>query len=57
MGILSALGVRIRRVADLSEGALYYADEKLLLLDIELGDRETRAALDAVLPTLWGRVA
>lgn len=57
LGLLSALGVRVRRIADLREGALYYADEKLLLLDIELDEHMTRAAIDAVLPTLWDPVA
>lgn len=49
-GLLSTLGVRVRRVADLREGALYVADRKLLLLDIELSDSQIAQAMDAVLP-------
>lgn len=49
-GLLRAMGVRIRRVADLEEGALYLPVEKLLLLDIELTDGEVNDAIDAVLP-------
>lgn len=49
-GLLRAMGVRIRRVADLEEGALYLPNEKLLLLDIELTEEEVTYAIDSVLP-------
>jgi hypothetical protein len=51
-GLLSALGVRVRRVADLREGAIYIADRKLLLLDIELTDHQIAEAIDSVLPAV-----
>jgi hypothetical protein len=52
-GLLKTLGVRIRRVADLDERALYLKDRKLLLLDYELSDQEVSDAIDRVLPFLW----
>lgn len=53
-GILKVLGVRIRRVADLDEGAIYLPDNKLLLLDIELSQECVTVAIDGILPSLWG---
>lgn len=51
-GLLRALGVRIRRLADLEEGAVYIADRSLLLLDIELSDCQIRRAIESVLPSV-----
>lgn len=48
-GLLKTLGVRIRQVADLSEGAIYIEDRKLLLLDVELTAQQVSEATDAVL--------
>ena len=39
-GLLEALGIRIRNVPDLTEGALYVVDKRLLLLDAELSDAQ-----------------
>lgn len=52
-GLLSALGVRIRRVADLDEGALYFSKTKLLLLDFEMGDEDVAEVIDDLLPAVW----
>lgn len=52
-GLLSALGVRIRRVADLDEGVLYFSKTKLLLIDFELSDEEVADAIDEILPAVW----
>lgn len=52
-GLLSALGVRVRRVADLDEGAVYVPEMKLLFLDFEMTDEDITDALDQVLPSLW----
>lgn len=48
-GLLRTLGVRIRRIADLEEGAIYLADRNLLLLDIELSDRQMQKACETLL--------
>lgn len=56
-GLLSSLGVRVRRIADLREGALYVADRKLLLLDVELSDLQAAEAIDAVLHAVGVPVA
>ena len=52
-GLLKSLGVRIRRVADMNEGAIYLPNHKLLLLDIELSDELVSDAIESVLPSLW----
>ena len=51
-GFLKTLGVRIRRVADMDEGAIYLPNHKILLLDIELTAEQVTDAIDAVIPTL-----
>lgn len=51
-GLLRALGVRVRRLADLEEGAIYIADRSLLLLDIDLSDCQIRRAIEKVLPAV-----
>lgn len=48
-GLLKTLGVRVRRIADLDEGALYVEDRRLLLLDFDLTDEQVIEAIDAVL--------
>lgn len=45
-GLLKALGVRVRRVADLEEGALYLDRSRLLLLDFQMPDEDVKIALD-----------
>lgn len=57
IGLLKSLGVRIRRIADLEEQALYIEESKLLLLDIELDDAQITDVIDQVLPSLWVEVA
>ncbi len=52
-GLLKALGVRVRRVADLDEGALYLPTQMILLLDIEMSDEEITQTIDDLLPALW----
>lgn len=52
-GLLKALGVRIRRVADLDEGAIYLSRSKILLLDLEMDDRQIVEAIDEVFLSLW----
>jgi hypothetical protein len=52
-GLLKMLGVRIRRVADLDEGALYFSERRLLLLDFELSDEDATDAIDRVLPAMF----
>lgn len=51
-GLLKAWGVRVRRVADVDEGAIYLPNHKLLLLDIELTDAQISDAIDSVVPSL-----
>lgn len=48
-GVLKALGVRVRRIADLDEGALYLSNSRILLLDLELSESEITQAMDDVL--------
>lgn len=52
-GVLIAAGIRVRRVADLEEGALYLKKSKLLLLDNDLPDASVDAAVDEILPMAW----
>ena len=54
-GVLHALGVRVRRVADLDEGAIYIARFRMLLLDDNLNDTQAEKAVDQVLPSLWAQ--
>ena len=56
-GLLETLGVRIRRVAELDEGALYIQQCRLLLLDIELTDKQVTEAQERVLPHLTAPAA
>lgn len=51
-GLLKTLGIRVRRVADVHEGAIYLPNHKLLLLDIEMSDEQISEAIDAVIPCL-----
>ena len=52
-GLLKALGVRTRRVADLSEGKLYVPDRQLLLFDFELSEVDVIAAMDRLIPAMF----
>lgn len=45
-GVLRALGVRVRRVDDLDERALFLPKSKLLLLDYMLSEAEATDAAD-----------
>lgn len=49
-GRLKTLGVRVRRVADLEEGAIYLPSQKVLLLDIEMTDKDIDDAIEQILP-------
>lgn len=52
-GVLQALGIRVRKVPDLEEGALYFSDNKLLLIDVCMDDEEISDALDQLLSQVW----
>lgn len=52
-GLLKALGVRVRRVADLDEGAIYVKESRLLLLDFNMTDEHIDRAMDDVLPVAF----
>ena len=51
--LLLALGVRIRKVTELDEGAIYIEDRRLMLLDRTLTEEQVARAIDRVLPSLW----
>jgi len=46
--VLGALGVRVKRVKDLDEGAVYVSDRRLLFLDDLMPDYEVSAVADRV---------
>jgi len=51
-GLLSALGIRVRRVQELSEGAVYLEDRRLLLVDGGLSDEQINDVANQVIPAL-----
>lgn len=50
--LLAALGIRVRHVPNLTEGALYIEDRRLLLLDDKLSDRQMADLVTQVVPVL-----
>lgn len=51
--LLNHLGVRIRYVADMNEGAVYLPDQRMLLLDLDMDERRVNVAMDEILPILF----
>lgn len=51
--LLEAMGVRVRHVVDLSEGALFLKKSKLLLLDIDISHDEINQVIEEVLPAAF----
>lgn len=47
--LLMLLGVRVREVRDLDEGAIYVATHKLLIIDVSLTSRQRREAAEMYL--------
>lgn len=50
--VLKSFGVRIRRVPDIEEGAIYIAEDRLLILDCELDAASVRAAIEETITYL-----
>jgi len=50
---LQALGIRVRRVVDLDEKAVYLPRYEILLLDAELTDFQVSGAIEHLLPRLF----
>lgn len=52
--LFQAFSVRVRRVADLEEGSIFYYPDRLLLLDAELSDDDVNEVEDQVLAAVFG---
>lgn len=51
--LLEALGVRVWKLPNFEEMSRYLPDERILLLDLALSEREVTEVIEATLPYLW----
>lgn len=53
--LLRSLDVRLVKVADLVEGAIWLPRQRMLLVDANISHDRAEEAVDAILPELWLR--